>query len=53
MRSSSVCETASMKAGDLSALRRYTPGKDFDGASITVPTGMEHVPGLKEALARK
>jgi dipeptidyl aminopeptidase/acylaminoacyl peptidase len=29
------------------------PGKDFDGASITVPTGMEHVPGLKEALARK
>ena len=29
------------------------PGKDFDGASITVPTGMEHVPGLKEVLARK
>ncbi|MBC7834772.1 MAG: S9 family peptidase [Phycisphaerales bacterium] len=27
-------------------------GDDFKGSSITVPTGAEHVPGLKEALAK-
>src|SRR4029078_7706782 len=31
---------------------RFEPvGKDFNGASITVPVGAEHVPGLKDALA--
>jgi len=31
---------------------RFEPvGKDFQGANITVPTGAEHVPGLKKALA--
>jgi len=30
---------------------RFQPvGEDFKGASVTVPTGAEHVPGLKEAL---
>jgi len=28
-------------------------GNDFDGSTIAVPTGVEHVPGLSEALARK
>jgi dipeptidyl aminopeptidase/acylaminoacyl peptidase len=31
---------------------RFEPvGSDFEGATITVPTGAEHVPGLEEALA--
>jgi dipeptidyl aminopeptidase/acylaminoacyl peptidase len=31
---------------------RFEPvGKDFEGATITVPTGAEHVPGLKESLS--
>jgi dipeptidyl aminopeptidase/acylaminoacyl peptidase len=31
---------------------RHEPiGDDFEGASIAVPTGKEHIPGLKEALA--
>jgi hypothetical protein len=31
---------------------RFEPvGDDFKGATITVPTGAEHVPGLKDALA--
>ncbi len=30
---------------------RFEPvGNDFEGSSITVPTGSEHVPGLEEAL---
>jgi dipeptidyl aminopeptidase/acylaminoacyl peptidase len=33
---------------------RYEPvGNDFRGASITVPKGVEYVPGLKESLAAK
>ena len=33
---------------------RFEPiGEDFSGASITVPTGAEQVPGLAEALAKK
>ena len=33
---------------------RYEPvGGDFEGSSITVPSGVEGVPGLKEALARR
>ena len=32
---------------------RYEPiGKDFEGSSVAVPAGKEHIPGLKEALAR-
>jgi len=32
---------------------RYEPiGDDFEGSSITVPVGDEHVPGLTEALSR-
>jgi dipeptidyl aminopeptidase/acylaminoacyl peptidase len=32
---------------------RFEPvGKDFDGASITVPEGAMHVPGLAEALKK-
>jgi len=27
-------------------------GEDFNGATITVPVGVEHVPGLKEALSQ-
>jgi dipeptidyl aminopeptidase/acylaminoacyl peptidase len=31
---------------------RFEPvGRDFNGASITVPVGADHVPGLKQALA--
>jgi dipeptidyl aminopeptidase/acylaminoacyl peptidase len=31
---------------------RFEPvGKDFQGATITVPVGAEHVPGLRQALA--
>jgi hypothetical protein len=30
---------------------RHQPvGEDFNGSSITVPSGQEHVPGLAEAL---
>ena len=30
---------------------RFEPvGKDFEGSTITVPTGAEHVPGLAEPL---
>jgi len=33
---------------------RFQPvGGDFEGASITVPTGAEYVPGLTEALPKK
>jgi len=33
---------------------RFEPiGKDFTGSSVAVPTGAEHIPGLKEALAAK
>ena len=33
---------------------RYEPiGDDFEGASITVPTGAEQVSGLAEALGKK
>jgi dipeptidyl aminopeptidase/acylaminoacyl peptidase len=33
---------------------RFEPiGNDFEGSTIAVPTGAEHVPGLAEALARK
>jgi dipeptidyl aminopeptidase/acylaminoacyl peptidase len=33
---------------------RYEPvGNDFKGSSVTVPKGVEFVPGLKEALATK
>ncbi|MFM2041806.1 MAG: hypothetical protein RLY86_382, partial [Pseudomonadota bacterium] len=33
---------------------RYEPvGQDFQGASITVPDGAQHVPGLAQALAAK
>jgi hypothetical protein len=32
---------------------RFEPlGRDFEGSSITVPTGAHHVPGLSEHLAR-
>jgi len=27
-------------------------GEDFEGSSVAVPSGKEHIPGLKEALAR-
>jgi dipeptidyl aminopeptidase/acylaminoacyl peptidase len=31
---------------------RFEPiGQDFQGSSVAVPTGAEHIPGLKEALA--
>lgn len=33
---------------------RFEPiGNDFEGASITVPTGAEHVPGLRDHLSSK
>ncbi len=33
---------------------RFEPiGSDFEGASITVPVGAEHVPGLEEQLVRR
>ena len=33
---------------------RFEPiGNDFEGSTIAVPTGAEHVPGLAEALALK
>jgi hypothetical protein len=32
---------------------RFEPiGRDFEGSSITVPTGAAHVPGLPESLAK-
>jgi len=32
---------------------RFEPiGRDFEGSSITVPTGADHVPGLSESLAK-
>ena len=31
---------------------RFEPiGKDFEGSSVAVSTGAEHIPGLKEARA--
>jgi hypothetical protein len=32
---------------------RFEPiGRDFEGSSITVPTGADHVPGLSEHLTK-
>jgi hypothetical protein len=46
--------TAGLKAGRIVRLpngTRFEPvGKDFDGATIQVPQGTNHVPGLADAL---